>query len=97
MEPKGGWYPIGGRKGFTVKGSGGDAEPENKLDPVHIAILIFVLAIIGIAIYLLVRYPGILEAAKSLFMAIWDMLCSIADAFSDFIEYIKHQRSGPNR
>ncbi len=93
MELHGGWNPIEGRRYSTIKDYGGDREPENKLDRLRVAAVVLALAAIGIAIYLLVSHPSILQGAKSLAMSIWDMLCAIANAFSDFIEYVKHQRS----
>ena len=85
--------PIGGRKHYTVKGYGGDRESEKKLDRCRDAMVVFALVIIGIAIYLLESDLGILEVAKSVVIGIWDMLCDIANACGDFIEYVKHIRS----
>ena len=87
------WNPIGGRKHSTVKDYGRDRESEKKLAPGRVAAVVFLLVIIGAATFLLASNPGVLELAKSLVMGIWDMLCNIANAFSDFIEYVKHQRS----
>ena len=89
MEPHSGWNPMKGRELDTVKGYGGNKEPQKKISGVRVAIVVFALAIIGIAIC----FPASRELAKSLAIGIWDMLCNIANACSDFIEYVKHQRS----
>jgi len=93
MEPHGGWNPLEGRRYDTIKDYGADRESENKLDRGRVAAVAFGLALVGIAIYLVESHPSILQAAKSLVMGIWDMLCAIANAFTDFIEYVKRQRS----
>ncbi len=88
-----GWNPIGVKEHYTVKGAGGDGESEKKLDCGRVAVVTFLPVIIGIAIHTMARHPGVLELAKSLVMGIWDMLCNIANAFGDFMEYVKRQRS----
>jgi len=91
MKCQGGWNPIGGRKHYTVKDYGGEKESEKKLHSVHVTAVVLLLVIIGAATFLLAINPGVLELAKSLLIGIGDMLRNIAEACSDFVEYVKHQ------
>jgi hypothetical protein len=84
------WNPMGGKEHNTVKGYGEDSESEKELQLGRVTAVFFLLMIIGTAIYSLARHPDVLALVKSLVMAIWEMLCNIANACSDFIEYLKH-------
>ena len=74
MEGRGGWHPLGGKVHNIVKDYKGDRESENRLDRDRVAIAVFLLVIIGIAIYSLASNPGVRELAKSLVTGIREML-----------------------
>ncbi len=93
MEARGGWHPIGGKGHNAAKDYDGDRESENRLDRDRVAVAVFLLVIIGIAIYSLVSNPGVRELAKSLVTGVWEMLYSIGHACSDFVKYVQHQRT----
>jgi hypothetical protein len=94
VESNGGWNPIGGRKHYTEKDSRGGRKSEKKSDGVHASIVVLLLVTIGAASYSLATHPGVPGLAKDLVTAIWGMLCDIGNAISDFIGFVKRQRSG---
>jgi len=68
-------------------------EPGKKLSPDRVIVVVLALAIIGVLAYSLATRSGVFWFAKSLVMNLWDMLCDIANACSDFIKYVIQQRS----